>query len=365
MSTHTEQLHISVFEADLTPLPGEPTMGGLTEPVKFIEHPLYAKGVIFSDKGGISAVCALDYCSLSNATYNQYLNAIASGAGCSPDRVIINNIHFHTSVGPDADAQRTLEAHAPGVHSLTQKYIDDCLKKLRAASEHAASRMQKVRHVQTSWAVVDRAASSRRILRPDGIISTRMSAHNPVDPYNRMLPDGLIDPFLRTIDFINEDGKSIVCLHTYATHPQTSWGNGRISTDAPGIARTRIESETGTTHIYFNGCGGNITMGRYNDRTPEARTALAGRIYDAMRRSLNSRELKSFDTSSLTPCKWTKIPLFFPKRSEEIFSTGYNLRYIHDEEMIIKEARKNRCSGNCSRCACKLCESKSCADYCR
>ncbi len=76
--------------------------------------------------------------------------------------------------------------------------------------------------------------------------------------------------------------------HFYAMHPQSYYGDGRVTYDVPGLARQRLEEESGVAQIYFSGCGGNITMGKYNDGTPEARGALADRLYDAMARSLRS-----------------------------------------------------------------------------
>lgn len=48
------------------------------------------------------------------------------------------------------------------------------------------------------------------------------------------------------------------------------------------MARERLQQETGVFQVYFNGCAGEIAMGKYNDGSPEARARLADRLYDGM-----------------------------------------------------------------------------------
>src|SRR5262249_18487582 len=97
-------------------------------------------------------------------------------------------------------------------------------------------------------------------------------------------PEGLIDPWLRTVTFFAGE-KPLAQLHYYATHPQSFYGDARVSWDVPGIARDRLEHETHVFQTYFSGCSGNITMGKYNDGSRSAREELAGRLYAAMRQS--------------------------------------------------------------------------------
>jgi hypothetical protein len=96
------------------------------------------------------------------------------------------------------------------------------------------------------------------------------------------LPEGLIDPMLKTVAFYDGDEKIVAC-HYYATHPMSHYGKGDVSSDFPGIARKQRQKEDpGCTHIYFTGCAGNIAAGKYNDGTPEARVALTERMHRAL-----------------------------------------------------------------------------------
>ncbi|MGL5096472.1 MAG: hypothetical protein ACRDD1_12835, partial [Planctomycetia bacterium] len=99
------------------------------------------------------------------------------------------------------------------------------------------------------------------------------------DPMLQSLPEGPIDPFLKTVAFYDGE-KKLAALHYYATHPMSRYGNGMVSSDFAGLARKRRQAdEPNVMHLYFTGCSGNIAAGKYNDGTPAARSALADRLY--------------------------------------------------------------------------------------
>jgi hypothetical protein len=156
-----------------------------------------------------------------------------------------------------------------------------------AASARAAKDWQAVTAIGTSKAKVEKVASNRRVPRPDGKVDKRMS--HCKDPKLQAAPEGLIDPWLRTITFFNGD-KPIVQMHYYATHPQSYYGDGRVTYDFPGIARERMQQETGVFQLYFTGCAGNIAAGKYNDGSHENRKVLADRMYAAMKQSVGAVE---------------------------------------------------------------------------
>jgi hypothetical protein len=60
------------------------------------------------------------------------------------------------------------------------------------------------------------------------------------------------------------------------------YGDGMVTSDFVGIAREKRTEEDGIPHIYFTGCSGNITAGKYNDGDKSNRMILAGRIHSAM-----------------------------------------------------------------------------------
>jgi hypothetical protein len=108
-------------------------------------------------------------------------------------------------------------------------------------------------------------------------------------------------------------------------HPQSFYGDGRVSYDVPGIAREQLERETKVVQIYVPGCGGNVTMGKYNDGTPEARNALADRLYDAMARSLRNSHREP-----VSRIQWKVAKVQLPLRKGDEFSEERAQRVVAD-----------------------------------
>ncbi|MFN9978145.1 MAG: hypothetical protein ACK58T_50395, partial [Phycisphaerae bacterium] len=75
----------------------------------------------------------------------------------------------------------------------------------------------------------------------------------------------------------------IASSHYDASHPMSYYGDGRVSADFCGLARKeRQKQDPECVHLYFNGCGGNIGAGKYNDGSKEMRPVLTQRILDAI-----------------------------------------------------------------------------------
>jgi hypothetical protein len=87
----------------------------------------------------------------------------------------------------------------------------------------------------------------------------------------------------------------------YATHPQSYYGKGGVSCDFPGLARgLRERNVTGPKHIHFNGAGGNVTAGKYNDGAPENRMILADRLAQGMKEAYESIKKEPIDASKVS-----------------------------------------------------------------
>ena len=57
------------------------------------------------------------------------------------------------------------------------------------------------------------------------------------------------------------------------------YGDGRVSSDFCGLAREkRARDEPGVFQVYFTGCAGNVTAGKYNDGAKENRPVLRDRM---------------------------------------------------------------------------------------
>ena len=75
-------------------------------------------------------------------------------------------------------------------------------------------------------------------------------------------------------------------LSYYACHPQSYYRTGVPSPDFPGIARfIRGQAVPEALHVHFNGAGGNIGAGKYNDGAKENRMLLALRLAEGMKQA--------------------------------------------------------------------------------
>src|SRR5262249_20261060 len=117
-----------------------------------------------------------------------------------------------------------------------------------------------------------RAEGSPRFARPSA----------PRDEKPREQPEGTIDPWLKTLSFWDGD-EPVAALSCYACHPMSYYGKGGVSADFPGLARRRRQADDPKVHqVYFSGCSGNVTAGKYNDGSADNRPVLAERLYRAM-----------------------------------------------------------------------------------
>jgi hypothetical protein len=137
------------------------------------------------------------------------------------------------------------------------------------------------------------------------------------DPVLIAAPEGLIDPWMRTITLFNQQ-RPIARLHYYASHPQSYYGLGHMNPDTTGIARERLDKEEGIPQIYFNGCAGNVAAGKYNDGSHEMRMVLANRLYDGMKAAIAA-------TGKPEPATlgWETADVRFPPRQEADYSEQY------------------------------------------
>lgn len=102
------------------------------------------------------------------------------------------------------------------------------------------------------------------------------------------------------VSFWNED-EPLVVLSYYATHPQSYYRTGIPNPDFPGIARFfRQLAVPDALHVHFNGAGGNVAAGKYNDGSKENRLILSERLADGMKRAWETTELQPISSKSVS-----------------------------------------------------------------
>ena len=298
-------LRIASFRFDITPPKGHPLCGGWIKPVIDVDDPLEAIGYVLLGAGKPIVICAMDWTGLLNSAHLRWRQRLAEAADTTPDRVAVQCVHQHNAPFACLDAQAIVSSQGDLANIVDPDFFDRCLVSGYDAVKESIKRSSPVTHIAHGEAPVRHVAGNRRIIGLDGkVLSQRGSSST--NPAHHKYPEGLIDPMLKTVTFYNAE-QPLVASHYYACHPMSYYGDGRVSADFCGIARRQRQTrDPDCTHLYFNGCGGNIGAGKYNNGSKEARTALTERILEAIigsEASMNKQPIESitWKTQNILP----------------------------------------------------------------
>ena len=274
-------MQLATFRVDVTPPVGFPLSAGWYGKALGISDPLYAQGVVLLGRDQPVVLCAVDWCEISNRSHIGLREKLAAAAGTTADRVAVQSLHAHCSPWPDEEAQQLVSDQAGVTPVMDSAWMARTFDRLAAAVKAGIAQATPVTHLGLGQAKVEQVASNRRIAGPDGRIKA-VRWTKTTDPAVRAEPEGLIDPWLKTVSFWNGDRK-LAALHYYAVHDTSQDRDGMITPDFLGLARDqRIAEDGGVLHVMFNACAGNITAGKYNDGAVTNRPVLAGRVHSAM-----------------------------------------------------------------------------------
>ena len=268
-----EPLKVGVFAVDASPPIGSPMA---YDPTKGVAHPLSCRGVVLIGAGRPVVLCAVDWIGIANDGQLEFRKALAAAAGTDPERVVVHTLHQHDAPVCDFSTDRLLAKQGINRAIFDADFDRDVIARAAVAVRTATTQARRVTHLGLGQAEVKKVASNRRILGPDGKVQhVRWTACT--EPEVRAMPVGTIDPLLKMISFW--DGTEPVAVLTYyATHPQSYYRTGLANPDFPGMARDQRQEATKVPHIHFNGAGGNIGAGKWNDGAPENRQVLADRV---------------------------------------------------------------------------------------
>ncbi len=318
----SRSLRMATFSVDVTPPIGAPLCYSLVVPATAVETPLLAKGVVLYPSGQAPIVlCAIDWLGIGNDSHLDWRTRLAQALRTTPDRVAIHTVHQHDAPGDD----RAALAFAPPGTLTPGDFCRAAVARVAAAARNA--KPQRVDRLALSQAPVEKVASNRRILSPDGqtflfqrFTACRNSPHCDA-------PDGVIDPNLKTLSFYS-GSRRLASLHYYATHPMSYYGKGLIGHDFVGMARESLPG----FHVYFTGAAGNIGAGKYNDGAPENRAVLANRIATAMKAALAAEK-----PIPLPALDWRAIPVILPHRTGPGFDEAAIRAVIADDKVLPRD----------------------------
>jgi hypothetical protein len=276
------ELRLATFDIDATPPVG--TMLAYDRMTNQWDMGLRARGVVLLGAGEPIVLCAIDWIGIANESHDTFCNELAKAAGTIPQRVSVHTLHQHDAPECDFSAEKILKKANLDPGQFESAFQRRALSNLASAVAISIKAAQPITHVGVGAAKVAEVASNRRIMGADGKVrAVRYTAC--ADAALRAEPEGTIDPEVSLVSFWNGE-KPIAVLSYYATHPQSYYRTAIPNPDFPGIARFMRQMEVpAALHVHFNGAGGNIGAGKYNDGSPTNRLILARRLADGMRRA--------------------------------------------------------------------------------
>jgi hypothetical protein len=297
-------LRVGTFDVDASPPVGSPMA---YDPTKEVETPLTCRGIVLVGEDQPIVLCAVDWIGISNGGHREFREALAGAAGTTPQRVAVHSLHQHDA--PWCDFSADALAGQYGIHHevFDSPFARDVIRRAAAAVRRAVENARPVTHIGLGEGTVEKVASNRRILGSDGKVQyVRWTA--TTDPAVREYPEGVIDPVMKSISFW-DNNRAIAVLTYFATHPQSYYRTGKANPDFPGLARNQRQQVKGVLHIHFNGAGGNIGAGKYNDGAHENRQLLADRMAAGMAQAWDRTRKISVSASDV---KWKSVAVALP-----------------------------------------------------
>jgi len=275
-------LAIATFDVDATPPVGSYMAYGRV--LNTWDMGLRARGIVLLGAGKPVVLCSVDWIGIANDSQDEFKKVLAEAAGTIAERVAVHTIHQHDAPICDFGAENYLKEAGLDPLSYESTFTKQVMYRLAEAIRTSLKNAQPFNQVGLGEAPVYKVASNRRILGPDGLVrATRYTTC--ADSALRAEPEGLIDPIVSVVSFWNDD-KPLAVLSYYAVHPQSYYQTGLPNPDFPGIARFyRQLAVPDALHVHFNGAGGNLGAGKYNDGSHENRGILAQRLADGMKRA--------------------------------------------------------------------------------
>lgn len=328
----TPAVKVATFDVDATPPLGSAMA---YDPVRRLDElTLRCRGVVITGAAKPIVLCAVDWIGIANEGHDLFRERLAQAAGTTPDRVAVHTLHQHDAPGCDLTAERLIrDLGLKNFGRFESGFHRDVMQRAARAITAGLPSAQPATHYGWGAAPVKEVASNRRILGPDGKVrAVRYTATK--DPALRAEPEGVIDPEVSVLSFWNGD-RPVAVISYYACHPQSYYRTGVPSPDFPGIARfIRGQAVPEALHVHFNGAGGNIGAGKYNDGDKENRLVLAQRLADGMKRALAETKKQPLAEKDIG---WETVPVKLP--------VAAHLK----EEVLIKDLQTEPAKGYVSK----------------
>ena len=335
LSIHGEALRVATFAVDATPPVGTPLA---YDEMTWVDQPLSCRGLVLLGGDLPIVLCAVDWIGIANEGQDAFKETLAEAAGTRPDRVSVHTLHQHDAPVCDITANRLLAEYGLNGVLADPVFLRRTMVSAATAVQEAVREAVPLTHIGFGAAEVKQVASNRRILGPDGKVrATRYTTCR--DPELRALPAGVVDPMVRVVSFWNE-ATPVAVMSYFATHPQSYYRTGGANPDFPGIARELRETESGGLfHVHFNGAGGNIGAGKWNDGNKDNRLLLAIRLKRGIKEAFEDGQKVAVDSNDVD---WSVNRVALPL-GEHLQQDGLRVRLSDPELPLLqrKEAARN------------------------
>ena len=307
LCAQSKPVRIATFDVDATPPLGTHMA---YDPVRRLDElTLRCRGIVLITEPSPIVLCAVDWIGIANEGHDVFRRELAMAADTTPERVAVHALHQHDAPGCDFTAERLvnqlgIEGYSRFDGDFHREVIQRAVDAIKSGTKNAVP----ITHYGYGQAVVEQVASNRRVEIKDGKVGRMRGSSSKVAELIQ-LPEGLIDPFVSVMVFWNET-QPVAVISSYACHPQSYYRTGIPSPDFPGIARFMCGQDlNGTLHVHFNGAGGNVAAGKYNDGSQPNRMLLAQRLYRGMRIAYESAKPIPLVEAAVG---WNSVPVRLP-----------------------------------------------------
>ncbi|MCF7838317.1 MAG: hypothetical protein K9N49_06775 [Candidatus Marinimicrobia bacterium] len=272
------QLKIAPFSIDITPPVGAPLA---YVPNDKVDSPIYVRGLVLDDGQNRVVWAVADIIFYWGKAYHETRALLAKAAQTTAAKVFLHAVHQHDSMFFALELNPYYERF--NAVCIPPDYYHRVNRDLRLAVEQAVrprgGSWRRVVRISTTERRVAGLASNRRLLGANGKC-TAMRFSMCTDEAMKQKPVGVIDPLLRTVAFHAQGDRLVAAMHFYASHPMGAYRRNQVGADIPGVALDYVTRHTDAEalHLYFTGCGGNITFGKYHLNSDKTIRVLGERL---------------------------------------------------------------------------------------
>ena len=208
-------LKIGVFDVDAFPPVGSPLAYNPTTEVLI---PLSCRGVVLIPDDKPIVLCAVDWIGIGNDGQMRFCEALAQAAGTSRERVAVHTLHQHDAPRCDFTADLLLAQYGINQHVYDVTFNRQVIDRAAKALKQAVTEAEPVTHIGLGEAAVEKVASNRRILGPDGKVKhVRWTTDRNTDRNFDFQPAYQEEPLIQGVR-VCKGGRGRLCTHAPPGH---------------------------------------------------------------------------------------------------------------------------------------------------